>query len=192
MLFAIDGLAKAEFDEAITANGPEWDTGKGTTAFKQIFAETPNRGRSIVKEAVTTFPPITFTRWASIFSGQPPAVTGVPGNNWMNRQAPPFGGAFDQGLGQGEAGRTFDIFFMPDAYNRHYPVPFIYDTLRERGMRSIVINQQAGLGQSTPAVGLLEDGPDGLRWTRSMAADGLQVQVGATAGRRAARGGGNG
>ena len=176
VVFAIDGLAKGSFDEAIRATGPEWDTGKGTTAFNRIFVGTPSRGRSIVKEAVTSFPPITFTRWASIFSGQPPSVTGVPGNNWMNRQ-PAFGGAFDQGLGQGDAGRTSKIFFSEDAYNRHHPVPFIYDTLRERGMRSIVINQQAGLGQSTRGMGLSENGPDGLRWPRSMVADALQFQV---------------
>jgi predicted AlkP superfamily pyrophosphatase or phosphodiesterase len=173
VVFAIDGLAKAQFDEAIRATGPEWDTGKGTTAFNRIFVGTPTRGRSIIKEAVTSFPPITFTRWASIFSGQPPAVTGVPGNNWMNRQVAT-GGAFDQGLGQNERDRTLDIFFSEDAYNRHHPVPFIYDTLRERGMRSIVINQQAGLGQSTRGMGLTENGPDGLRWPRSMLADGAE------------------
>ncbi|MFQ5799882.1 MAG: alkaline phosphatase family protein, partial [Bacteroidota bacterium] len=81
----------------------------------------------------------------------------VRGQPWFNRQAliggPDKHGDIDQGTGIPEEINGIATFYNPGAYNRFFEDPFIYDDLRERGFRSIVINQQAGLGQgNSPAV----------------------------------------
>ena len=98
----------------------------------------------------TTFAPITFSRWATVFSGASPRETRVPGQPWFNRQALIGGesnhGRPNQGLGLIEVFQAGQPFHDPGAYTRFFEVPFIYDDLRAQGLRSIVIDQQAGLG----------------------------------------------
>jgi hypothetical protein len=161
VIFAIDGLSREQFDAAIDSPGPELRLGK--TALNWMFRTTaPNRQNIVVTES-TTFPPITFTRWASVFSGRPPGETLVPHNQYLNRHAiingPSFGGA-DQGLGLGDERLSLFVMHGDDAYNRHFPVDFIYDDLSRRQFRSIVSVQQAGLGKGTPG-----DGKDNV-WKR--------------------------
>ena len=46
----------------------------------------------------------------------------------------------------GEKRGALQPFWSGGAYTRFFEVPFIYDDLRDQGLRSIVIDQQAGLG----------------------------------------------
>ncbi len=84
-----------------------------------------------------------------MFSGAPPSVTGVPANEWLNRKAimgtDP--GAVDQCLGCDDAHLGPWVATGGGAYNRHFQNPFVYDVLRAESFRSIVIKQQAGLGE---------------------------------------------
>jgi len=71
VIFAIDGLSKQQFDDAISqADAPSWRPGFGS-AFSYIFASSQAKHQSVARAEITTFPPMTFSRWATIFSGAP-------------------------------------------------------------------------------------------------------------------------
>jgi hypothetical protein len=118
-------------------------------------AEGPMQGARVTE--LTTFPPITFTRWATVFSGSPPKDTLVPGLNWFNRAAVIGGedtfGSTNQflglaGISASGPGTAGLVLKATSSYNRHHQVPFVYDTIGAQGLRSIVIVQQAGNGQN--------------------------------------------
>lgn len=145
VVFAIDGLSRSAFDYQVSQGG---------TQLNRLFGgKTKAMGQAIDKTILTTFPPITFTRWATIFSGHPPSDTQVPALQWLNRQAlidrRVDHGAPNQGLGVGFDRLAYDVMTRADAYNRHFPVKLIYEVTRDQGFRNVVILQQAGLGHDT-------------------------------------------
>ena len=150
VIFAIDGLNWNQFLASKKHQSPSLHSGTGT-AFQIIFDEPEGRKQVAVGRLSTTFAPITFSRWATVFSGASPRETRVPGQPWFNRQAVIGGennhGSPNQGLGfLFEVTQAAQPFHSDDAYTRFFEVHFIYDDLRAQGLRSIVIDQQAGLG----------------------------------------------
>jgi hypothetical protein len=151
--------------------------GFGWDPFVNVRDEAPNlqklfgtnldlaQGQSVLRQVLTTFTPITFGRWASLFSGALPRQIGVPSNEYMNRKGLLYGtetwGEVSQCLGCGSfAHLTYTLpggLGKEGAYNRHFQVPFIYDRLHEQApppsggpaprRHSVVFGQQAGLGQ---------------------------------------------
>lgn len=81
LLFALDGVGANEFRQAVREHpsgaihallGPE----RGEQLFEHGFA---------VPGALSILPSTTVAAWASVYTGQPPAHTGVPGNEWFAR-----------------------------------------------------------------------------------------------------------
>jgi hypothetical protein len=146
IVFAIDGLSRAAYDDQVNKPG---------SALSRLFGAGP--GRQVVdRTVVASFPPITFSRWATMFSGRPPKDTLAAGLQWFNRQALIGGtdqfGNVDQWLGTPDALVAGDVF-RPGSYNKYFKPEFVYDKLRAAGLRSVVVLQQAGLGRgnSQPA-----------------------------------------
>ena len=85
-----------------------------------------------------------------MFSGFVPNETLVPGLNWFNRNAivNGKGGNPSQFLNLGDTLTAYSVLQDESSYNRFHYVPFVYDTLGQRGIRSIVVQQQAGEGQN--------------------------------------------
>ena len=149
VIFAIDGLSWDLFQTAKGNLFPALGERMTGTAFNVIY-EQSEADQVLIGRLSTTFAPITFTRWATVFSGATPGQTRVPGQPWFNRQAI-IGGTDNHGnpnqvLGLDESEGAQQPFEKDDAYNRFFEVPFIYDDLRAQGRRSIVVDQQAGLG----------------------------------------------
>lgn len=83
LLFALDGVGSSEFRQAVREHpsgaihsllGPE----RGEHLFEHGYA---------VPGALSILPSTTVAAWASVYTGQPPARTGVPGNEWFAREA---------------------------------------------------------------------------------------------------------
>ncbi|HKC12366.1 MAG TPA: alkaline phosphatase family protein [Vicinamibacteria bacterium] len=153
VIFAIDGFGYDFFNQVKENPAPPVSSKALGTALAVIFGEN-YRGTGLLekKPLLTSFPPITFSRWSTMFSGSFPAVTGVPANEWLNRTTLPvpggnLGGALSQALGDGDFFLAQWVNGSSDAYNRHFiGTRFVYDDLRDAQFRSIVLGQQAGLG----------------------------------------------
>jgi hypothetical protein len=82
LIFAIDGAGYNEVMQAIrSGKAPNLQMFLGTEQQDGRFAHAyaaPN--------AISILPSTTVAAWSSIFTGQPPAQTGVPGNEWFVRE----------------------------------------------------------------------------------------------------------
>ena len=82
LIFAIDGAGYNELLQAIRS-------GKASRLQTLLGAEQQDgrfsHGYS-VPNAISILPSTTVAAWSSIFTGQPPAQTGVPGNEWFVRE----------------------------------------------------------------------------------------------------------
>jgi hypothetical protein len=152
IVFAIDGVGWDVFEE-IRSQGRN---------LGRIFGTTPAEGQNVARAVSTTFTPITYGRWATVFSGTEPGKTGIPSNHFLNRRAytdeQGDHGDPNQCLNCGQLAHSiwpmggFSIwpFAQTKAYTFHFKDEFIYDKLRKRGTdqrRSVVIAHQAGLGR---------------------------------------------
>lgn len=82
LVFAIDGAGYHEIMQAIrSGNAPHLRT---------LLGEEQEAGRFAhgyaVPNALSILPSTTIAAWASVFTGAPPAQTGVPGNEWFVRE----------------------------------------------------------------------------------------------------------
>jgi hypothetical protein len=83
VVFALDGVGEAALRDALTSGrmprasaflgAPAADSGTWEHAWMQ-------------PRVLSILPSTTFAAWASLFTGQPPAQTGVPGNEWFARE----------------------------------------------------------------------------------------------------------
>jgi hypothetical protein len=154
VIFAIDGFGYDFFTTVKEDPTPAVNPKKGLgTALAVIFGEN-YRGTGLLekKALLTSFPPITFSRWATMFSGSFPTVTGIPANEWLNRTTlgvpgGDLGGDLSQCLGCSDTSLATWVNGNSAAYNRHINTQFVYDDLRAQNFRSVVISQQAGLGR---------------------------------------------
>src|SRR5581483_1675042 len=82
LVFAIDGAGYHELMQALhSGKAPSLQTLLGAEQQNGRFAH----GYS-VPNALSILPSTTVAAWASIFTGAPPAQTGVPGNEWFVRE----------------------------------------------------------------------------------------------------------
>jgi len=82
LIFAIDGAGYNELMRAIRS-------GKATHLQALLGAEQQDGHFAhsySVPDAISILPSTTMAAWSSIFTGQPPAQTGVPGNEWFVRE----------------------------------------------------------------------------------------------------------
>lgn len=81
LIFALDGIGKNEFDQAILSGNTPRITGLlGSPLGEGLF----EHGYS-APNTVAILPSTTMAAWSSIFTGEPAARTGVPGNEWFAR-----------------------------------------------------------------------------------------------------------
>ena len=86
LVFAIDGAGYHELLQALhSGQAPHLQTLLGGEQQQGRFAH----GYS-VPNALSILPSTTVAAWASIFTGAPPAQTGVPGNEWFVREQQQF------------------------------------------------------------------------------------------------------
>jgi len=81
LLFALDGVGATEFQQAVLENASgSIHTLLGPRRGEHLFAHGVS-----VPGALSILPSTTVAAWASVYTGQPPARTGVPGNEWFDR-----------------------------------------------------------------------------------------------------------
>ncbi|MGH7960739.1 MAG: alkaline phosphatase family protein, partial [Candidatus Binatia bacterium] len=82
LLFALDGVGYDEFMQALRSGQfSHLQALLGTEKKDGLFAH----GYS-VPDALTILPSTTMAAWSSVYTGEPPARTGVPGNEWFVRE----------------------------------------------------------------------------------------------------------
>ncbi len=82
LIFALDGVGYDQMMEALRSGEKPWmSTLLGAERQGGVF----EHGYA-VPDAVSILPSATVPAWSSIFTGQPPARTGVPGNEWFERE----------------------------------------------------------------------------------------------------------
>jgi arylsulfatase A-like enzyme len=82
LIFALDGVGRDEFELAV-------DQGRMPTVAKllgQKAGPDTYEHAYMARDATTVMPSTTVPAWTSIFTGRPPAETGIPGNEWFDRR----------------------------------------------------------------------------------------------------------
>lgn len=82
LIFAFDGAGYDQFMAAINSDK--------APNLKGLFGQDQGNGvyehAYSAPDAISILPSTTMAAWSSIFSGEPPAYTGVPGNEWFVRE----------------------------------------------------------------------------------------------------------
>lgn len=82
LIFALDGVGADEFYEAAkSGRAPHI-----RSLFGQEVGEGVFEHGYAVPDAMSVLPSTTMAAWSSIYTGEPPARTGVPGNEWFVRE----------------------------------------------------------------------------------------------------------
>lgn len=86
LVFAFDGIGAEQFYTAIRDGAtPRLQSLLGKAGQEGVFAHG-----YAVPDALSILPSTTMAAWASVYTGQPPAQTGVPGNEWFAREEAKF------------------------------------------------------------------------------------------------------
>src|SRR5215831_8706094 len=82
LIFAFDGVGYHELNEALES--------PGTPNLVQLLGKSRGEGQYehawSAPNAISILPSTTIAAWSSIFTGAPPAYSGVPGNEWFVRE----------------------------------------------------------------------------------------------------------
>jgi hypothetical protein len=83
LLFALDGVGDEKLRDMVASGrmpnvAALWGAPESEDVFAHAYA---------VPGALSVLPSTTFAAWTSIFTGEPPARSGVPGNEWYSREA---------------------------------------------------------------------------------------------------------
>jgi hypothetical protein len=81
LLFALDGVGRDQFRQALRTDGAE-----NLRQLLGVQSDGGYRNAHSFDDAVSILPSTTMAVWASVYSGAPPAQTGVPGNEWFDRR----------------------------------------------------------------------------------------------------------
>ena len=84
LIFALDGVGYHAFHEAL-------ENGRLPNIAALLGRRSPADGETFaraysVPDVVTILPSSTTAGWTSLFTGEPPARTGIPGNEWFDRE----------------------------------------------------------------------------------------------------------
>lgn len=84
VVFALDGVGHDILEEAVTSGGmPRLAALVGSASGEDGVYEHAYA----VPGALSILPSTTIAAWSSVFTGEPPAITGVPGNEWFDRHS---------------------------------------------------------------------------------------------------------
>ncbi len=82
LIFAFDGVGYHQLMDAINSGkAPNLSGMLGADEGNGVYAHAYS-----APDAISILPSTTMAAWSSIFSGEPPAYTGVPGNEWFVRE----------------------------------------------------------------------------------------------------------
>jgi hypothetical protein len=82
ILFALDGVGDTELRRALAAGVmPRTSAVLGRETSPRVYEHAWS-----APGVLSILPSTTYAAWASVFTGQPPARTGVPGNEWFARE----------------------------------------------------------------------------------------------------------
>lgn len=83
VLFALDGVGHDILEQAVASGSmPRLAALLGAASDEEGVYEHAYA----VPDALSILPSTTMAAWGSIFTGEPPAITGVPGNEWFDRR----------------------------------------------------------------------------------------------------------
>ena len=83
LVIALDGVGEQRLSEALAAGDlPELASYLGSQSGEGVFANG-----YLAREVPSVFPAETAAGWAAVFTGQPPAISGVTGNEWFDRDS---------------------------------------------------------------------------------------------------------
>ena len=125
LIFALDGVGYDQFNEAISRGGsPNVDAVLGKPYGQNGFFE---HGYSI-PNAVSVLPSTTIDAWAVSFTGTPPAVNGVTGNEWFERETSTFFAPAPVSLPK-VGGQTAEVY-SEDLIGKQIKVPTLFEKVR--------------------------------------------------------------
>ena len=81
LVFALDGVGRDQFNEAV-----QTDAAKNVRQLLGVGSDGTWRNGHSIDDAISILPSTTMAVWASVYSGAPPAETGVSGNEWFDRR----------------------------------------------------------------------------------------------------------
>ena len=125
LIFALDGVGYDQFNEAISLGAsPNVDAVLGKPYRENGFFE---HGYSI-PNAVSVLPSTTVDAWAASFTGTPPAVNGVTGNEWFERETSTFFAPAPVSLPK-VGGQTAEVY-SEDLIGKQIKVPTLFEKIR--------------------------------------------------------------
>lgn len=132
LLFALDGVGDVELRALVGAGTmPHLARLFGPRRDDDVFAHA-----YAVPGALGILPTTTFAAWSSIFTGEPPARTGVPGNEWFERERMAF---YAPGpISVAEAEHTV-LAFTEGLLNDAVRVPTLFERVRGRSHVSLML-----------------------------------------------------
>ena len=153
LLFSLDGVGNDELrTEVGDATEEPWRTLLGARRSPHLFAHA-----YWVPEVLSILPSTTVAAWASVYTGEAPGHTGIPGNEWFAREEGPHGRFYAPApvsvSGVDDALRTYSEGLVGDAVR----VPTLFE---RAGVRSHVSLAQVYRGAdvfSSPEPGSIAD-----------------------------------
>jgi hypothetical protein len=125
VVLALDGIGQDAFAEALA--------GGAMPHVRALFGASLGDGRFengfIARGVTTVLPSITLSAWTSTMTGLPPAETGVPGNEWFDREL----GAFFAPGGLSVTDRRHTLEALNDGLvGEHVAAPTVFERLDVR------------------------------------------------------------
>lgn len=164
LVFALDGVGADELHDAIRQGGtPHIASVLGSEAGDGLYAT----GYS-VPDVLSVLPSTTLAAWASVFTGEPPARTGVPGNEFFVREqrqfyapAPVTVGEATHVLSTYSDDLVGDILAVPTLYERAAVRSYVALSHIHRGADLLVLPDASAMGEVALAlVAGVVDSPD--------------------------------
>jgi hypothetical protein len=153
LLFSLDGVGDDELREGVGDAAEEpWRSLLGARESPQRFAHG-----YWVPTVLSVLPSTTVAAWASVYTGEPPGRTGVPGNEWFAREEGPSGRFYAPApvsvRGVADALRTYSEGLVGDAVQ----VPTLFERAGVRSHVSLAHVYRGADVFSSPEPGTVAD-----------------------------------
>ncbi|QDG53674.1 alkaline phosphatase family protein [Persicimonas caeni] len=86
LVFALDSVGRDAFRRGVDSG----ELAQVARLLGERRAHDTYEHAYMARDALTTLPSVTIPAWTSVYTGRPPADTGIPGNEWYDRQTSSF------------------------------------------------------------------------------------------------------
>lgn len=125
LIFALDSVGRDDFRQAVDSGG----LGEVTRLIGRRRGRDTYEHAYMARDATTTLPSSTIPAWTSVYTGRPPAYSGIPGNEWYDRMNDSYvAPAATSVEGSGHTIRVYTDNFL----NNQVEVPTLFDLAKVR------------------------------------------------------------